>query len=501
MSRSNPLWWSKAAISRYSIAVLSVAVALVAGRLLDIFLHTGPLVSLLLCAIMFVAWFAGVGPGLLATALAVLAFAYYFVPPINSSGVDFKDIPRIVLLAIAALFVVSLSAAQRRAAESLRRARDDLQAAVRELARLNNTLDEAQGLSHTGSFGFKPASGDIVWSKETYRILGVDRSAKPTIELTLSRVHPDDREMVQRELNRVVRGKGECDYEHRLLSPDGVVKHLHVRARRVNYDSGEMEIVGALMDVTVARKAQEALHTAQAELAHVTRLTTLGEMSASIAHEVNQPLASIVTNGDACLRWLGRDVPQLDEARSAVRRMIGSAKRASEVISRIRELSKKRAFERARLDVNEVIHDVIALMRREIAGHRIALRLELGSSLPPVCGDRVQLQQVIMNLLMNGIQAMRSVTDGRHELLIRSRQDGSGQLLVAVEDSGVGIAPENVDRLFDAFFTTKSDGMGIGLSICRSIIEQHDGRIWATRNSGTGSTFQFTLPVAREAAA
>jgi len=501
MSLSSPLWWAKApAILSYSVAALSVAAALVAGLLFDTFLHTDPLVSLFLCAIMFVAWFGGVGPGLFATALSVLAFAYYFAPPINSFGVEFKDMPRIVLFAIAALFVVSLSAAQRSAAESLRRARDDLRSAVQELARLNKTLDEAQGLSHTGSFGWKVASGDIVWSTETCRILGVDRSAKPTIDLTLGRVHPDDRQLVQLELNRVARGEQECDYEHRLLMPDGLVKHLHVRARRVKYQSGEEEIVGALMDVTAARKAQEALHAAQTELAHVTRLTTLGEMSASIAHEVNQPLASVVTNGDACLRWLGRDVPQLDEARSAVQRMIGSARRASEVISRIRALSKKRAFERVRLDVNEVIDDVVALMRREITGHRVSLRLDLGSSLPPVYGDRVQLQQVMMNLLMNSIQAMRPVTDRRHELLIRSREHGSDQMLVAVEDSGIGIEPENVDRLFNAFFTTKPEGMGIGLSICRSIIEQHDGRIWATRNSGTGSTFQFTLPASRETA-
>jgi C4-dicarboxylate-specific signal transduction histidine kinase len=498
MSQSSPLWWSKApTILTYSVAVLSVAAALVAGLLFNTFLQIGPFVSLFLCAIMFVAWIGGIGPGLLATVLSILAFAYYFAPPINSFGVEFKDIPRLVLFAVAALFVVSLSAAQRSAAESLRRARDDLQAAVQELARLNKTLDEAQRLSHTGSFGWKVASGDIVWSKETYQILGVDRTVKPTIDLILQRVHQDDRELVQLALDRVVRGEQDCDNECRLLMPDGFVKHLHVRVRRVNYETGEEEIVGALMDITATRKAQEALHTAQSELAHVTRLTTLGEMSASIAHEVNQPLASVVTNGDACLRWLGHDVPQLDEARSAVERMISGASHASDVISRIRALSKKGAFERARLDVNEVINDVLVLMRREITDHRVSLRLDLGSSLPPVNGDRVQLQQVIMNLLMNGIQAMRPVTDRRRELLIRSREHGSDQMLVAVEDSGIGIEPENLDRLFNAFFTTKPDGMGIGLSICRSIIEQHDGRIWATRNAGTGSTFQFTLPAFR----
>jgi signal transduction histidine kinase len=350
MSQSSPLWWSKApTILSYSVAVLSVAAALVAGLLFNTFLQIDPFVSLFLCAIMFVAWSGGLCPGLLATVLSILAFAYYFAPPINSFGVEFKDIPRIVLFAIAALFVVSLSAAQRRAAESLRRARDDLQAAVQELARLNNTLDEAQRLSHTGSFGWKVASGDIVWSKETYQILGVNRTVKPSIDLILQHIHQDDRELVQLELDRVVRGEQDCDNEYRLLMPNGFVKHLHVRVRRVKYETGEEEIVGAL--------------------------TTLGDMSASIAHEVNQPLASVVTNGDACLRWLARDVPQLDEARSAVERMISGASHASDVISRIRALSKKGAFERAQLDVNEVINDVIVLMRREITDHRVSLRL------------------------------------------------------------------------------------------------------------------------------
>ena len=494
MSNSSPLWWSKASVtSTYAVAVLSVAAALLVGLLLDTFLQTDPFVSLFLCAIMFVAWFGGVGPGLLAAALCVLVFAHYFAPLINSFGVEFKEIPRIVLLAIAALFVVSLSASQRSAAESLRRARDDLQAAFQELARLNKTLDEAQRLSHTGSFGWNVASSDIVWSEETYQILGVDRTVKPTIDLVLQRVHQDDRELVQYELDRAAQGEQDCDYECRVAMPNGFVKHLHGRIRRVKYESGEEEIVGVLMDVTAAREAQEALHTAQTELAHVTRVTTLGEISASIAHEVNQPLASVVTNGDACLRWLGHDVPQLDEARSSVEQMISSARHASDLISRIRALSKKRAFERVRLDINEVIDDVIVLMRREINHHCVSLRLDLGSSLPPIDGDRVQLQQVIMNLLVNGIQAMRPVPDRCRELQIRSRGHGSDQILVSVEDSGIGIEPENVSQLFNAFFTTKPEGMGIGLSICRSIVEQHGGRIWATRNSGAGSTFQFTV--------
>jgi len=256
--------------------------------------------------------------------------------------------------------------------------------------------------------------------------------------------------------------------------------------------------VAFVLDLTERKQAEGALREAQTKLAHVMRITTLGELTASIAHEVNQPLTGVVTYGDACLRWLDREVPRIDQARSAVQQMIGSARLASDVIARIRALSRKGALETAQLNINEIIDDVIALIRREIDVHSVSLRLDLGSSLPPVDGDRVQLQQVVMNLLMNGIQAMNPVTGRRRELRIRSREHGSDQILVAVEDSGTGVELENVDRVFNAFFTTKPDGMGMGLSICRSIIEQHGGRIWASRNSGAGSTFEFTLPACRE---
>jgi len=273
-------------------------------------------------------------------------------------------------------------------------------------------------------------------------------------------------------------------------------RYLAVTHSPLRPDSERVEAVLAISrDLTEHVLASEALREAQAELARVTRVTTLGELTASIAHEVNQPLATVVTFGDACLRWLDREVPRIDKALSAVEQMIGSAKHASDVIERIRALSKKRAFETVRLDINQVINDVIALIRGEINVHGISLRLELGVSLPRVDGDRIQLQQVIMNLLMNGIQAMSGVTDRNRELRIRSREHESDQILVAVEDCGIGIEPEHVARLFNAFFTTKPDGMGMGLSICRSIIEAHGGRLWATANVPHGAKLQFTLPL------
>jgi PAS domain S-box-containing protein len=359
-------------------------------------------------------------------------------------------------------------------------------------------LDHAQQLSHTGSFGWNIASGDIVWSKEAYRILGIDRTVKPTLDLVFGHILPGDCEFVRAELDRAMQGAPNLDYEHRWLMPDGSVKQLHIRAHRVSYESGEEEIVGAVMDITEARKAQEALADAQAQLAHANRVATLGELAASIAHDVNQPLAAIVANGDANLRWLDRPLPEIDAVRQGVEQMIADAGRASNVVNRIRALARKNESERLPLDVNDVINDVIKLVGREIVSHQVSLRRGLAAALPPVLGDRVQLQQVIINLMINGIQAMAEIDNRARSLLIRSDHDQSGQVLVSVQDSGNGIDPANANRLFDAFYTTKPSGMGMGLSICRSIIEGHGGRIWASNHSGTGAVFQFTLPSHRE---
>jgi len=221
----------------------------------------------------------------------------------------------------------------------------------------------------------------------------------------------------------------------------------------------------------------------------------LGELTASIAHEVNQPLAAVVANAEACLRWLDRGTPDLDEARRSVERIVKDAKRAAEVIRRVRALLNKADTQKAPLNINDVVKEVIALVQRELLSHRVSPRMELAPALPVVLADRVQLQQVIINLVMNGIEAMQPVTDRPRELVIRSHQDEAHQVLVTVKDCGVGISAENADRLFNAFFTTKSSGMGMGLSICRSIMEAHGGRLWATANVPHGATFQLTLPV------
>jgi PAS domain S-box-containing protein len=369
-----------------------------------------------------------------------------------------------------------------------------------DLRRSEAYLAEAQRLSKTGSFGWKISTDEIFWSKETYRIMGFDETVKPANDLVLRRTHPDDRELVQAQIDRAVRGEQRHDYEHRLLMPDGTIKYVHIRAHPQVYERGEEELVGAVMDITAARQAQDALQSAQADLAHGARVTALGEMSASLAHEVNQPLAAIVSNAEASTRWLNRPVPEIEEAIAAVGYILKNAHRASEVIRRTREFSKKADPEMVQLDINEVVEEAIALVRHEAHRHRVAVRLDLASSLLPVRGDRIQLQQVIINLVINGLQATIPVHGRERVLFVRTGQEQSDRIVVAVEDVGIGIEPENADRLFGAFYTTKRDGLGIGLSVCRSIVEAHSGQISASANVGPGMTFHFTIPVYEKAA-
>lgn len=359
-------------------------------------------------------------------------------------------------------------------------------------------LSEAQRLSHTGSFGWHVASGEVIWSEETFRIFGFDRAPSIKHATVLQRIHPDDRARVQRTVDSVSLDGRDFEHGYRLLMPDGAIKYVHARAHAVTTPSGDTEFIGAVTDVTARKRAEAELHEAQTNLAHVTRVTALGELAASIAHEVNQPLAAVVANAAACLRWLNRAAPDLNEARGAVRSIISDGNRAGEVIQRVRALVNKTTGQMAPLDINEAINEVIGLVQHELQNHLVSLQLDLAPALPPVVADRVQLQQVILNLVVNGIEAMQPVTDRPRELVIRTRHDDTGQILVTVTDCGVGVATEHAERLFDAFYTTKASGMGMGLSICRSIVEAHRGRLSMSRNIGPGTTFQFTLPLRQE---
>jgi PAS domain S-box-containing protein len=890
-------------ISHYAVAALSVAVAIITAELITRLFQAEAIASSMLCAVIFAAWFGGLGPALSAIALAFLAFHYYLVPPINSFtwkdglfAVAISEVPRLLLFSITSLVVASLISAQRKATETLRLSRDDLRVAMQDQGRIEAALlrsemylTEAQRLSGTGSFGWNTASGEIIWSDQTFRIFGGDRTTKPSVEFIVQRTHPQDRAAVQQTISRAVVDGQDFEHEYRLLMPDGSVKYVHALARAAKGASGSIEFVGAVTDVTVAKEterklrrsdaylaeserlrrtsswawdvrrrgwayrspgmyglfgfdpeqddvplqsfrdrvhpedrhsnveaaarairekadfeidfrivlpdgsikhihsvghpvvgsdgdvieligthvdvteqyaakealqkafdeikksedrlrlvidtiptlvwrarpdgvpdflnqpaldytglsldqaetgwprafhpddkkgmlqkwsairksgvrgelearlrrfdgeyrwflfraeplhdesgnivkwygsstdiedrkraeealrdseqrfrdyaetasdwfwetgpdhkvirvsdhlnavgippssliglarwdlasdvepepekwrqhramhdahqpfrdfvyrtvsgggspvyvrssgkplfdasgnflgyrgtgtditatiradhAEQALRKAQAELARVTRVTTLGELTASIAHEVNQPLAAVIANAEACLRWLDRETPDLAAARRSVEWAISDASRASEVVRGVRALANKTDMERVPLDINDIVREVIALVQRELISHNISLRTELAPAPAMVLGDRVQLQQVIINLVMNGIEAMEPVLDRPRKLLIRSHRDDAQRMLVSVTDCGIGISREDADRLFKAFFTTKSGGMGMGLSICRSIVEAHRGRLSASRNEGHGATFQFVLPLHQE---
>src|ERR1700694_5535569 len=516
--------------------------------------------------------------------------------------------------------VPSVVRAQREATQKAERKR-----AEEALRQSEAYLAEAQRLNHTGSFGWRPSTGEILWSEETFRIFEYDRATKPSIEVILQRVHREDAASVKQTVERASQDGKDFEHEYRLLMPDSAVKHVHVVAHAERDGSGELEFVGAVMDVTAAKQAEEALRRSegyladaqrlirtgswawdvatkqsvywsqenyrlfgfdpeggipsdeafyqrihpedrdrvrrevflerpdegshfdvefrivvpsgairyirstghpvrnisgdlleyvgtsidvterkradeererlpqvQADLAHLSRVTTMGELTASLAHEIRQPISAAVTNAKTCLRWLGRDEPNVAEACEAASRLVKDVTCAAAIIGRISALFKKGELQRELVDVNELIREMIVLLRSEASRYSISFRTELAEGIPKVMADRVQLQQVLMNLMLNGIDAMKE-TSGASELTIQS-ETADGQLLISVSDTGVGLPQEQEEAIFKAFFTTKDNGTGMGLPISRSIIESHGGRLWATGASGRGATFQFTLP-------
>jgi PAS domain S-box-containing protein len=803
----------------YLFAALVVASAVIVALLLQTYLHTSPVASLFLSAVIFAAWIGGAGPGLAATALSILALDYFFIDPIFSLDLMLKDVPRLALFTLPALFVVGLIAAQRNATHSLQRSRIDMEDKVRRLVTLNAALQaesaerqraehgyreierelqatidtipalvasyepgglcdfvnrpwrdytglsqdeakgktwattappdelaagagerqrfaiiphpadrraseaewnirlarrepfqaqmrlrrhdgvyrwhmvhrvplsdhsgsvvkwysvafdiedrkraedalrqseaylaEAQRLSHTGSFGWNVASGEILWSEESYRIFEYDSSIRVTLEIVLNRVHPDDAALVRQVIDRAKAHKEAYDFEHRLLMPDGSVKRLNVVAHPLIDDAGDFRFAGAVMDITARKKAEEALRNSeqryrnlfqympialwklnaseliaifkqlqtegvtelaayvarhphfgrklmdavkieevneravammgacdaseilgpltpfcsihedafvrglgsrwrgepthqeesklltvdgriidvlmsvtrpgldtdpglsvlcliditervqaremlqrvQSDFAHAARVSMLGELTASIAHEVNQPLAAISTNGEVGLRLLDSPAPDLTELRELTTCVISDARRAAGVIARVRTMATRQAPEQTLLSIDEVIHEVLLFLRHEVQSHGLVVTHHASPSAPKVLGDRTQLQQVLVNLTVNAIQAMAQMEAWRRKLVIRTKLPDPRTLCCTVEDSGPGIKREHLDHLFDSFFTTKNAGMGLGLAISRSIIEAHGGNMRADNGSACGGArFSFTLP-------
>jgi PAS domain S-box-containing protein len=365
--------------------------------------------------------------------------------------------------------------------------------AEQALRRSEAFLAEAQHLSRIGSFSWRVATDEITWSEQLCRIFQIDPDARVTFELIGTRIHPDDLSAFREHIDRARREGSGVQLEVRLQMPDGAVKYVHVVAH-TRGDHGELEYIGAVQDVTGRRSSEEALSKARSELSRVARVTSLGVLTASIAHEVNQPLSGIVTNASTCLRMLAADPPNLDGARETARRTIRDGNRASDVVARLRALFSKKEASTESVDLNDATREVIALSLSELQRNRVILRPELADNLPLVTGDRVQLQQVILNLIRNASDAMSSVDDRQRRLLIRTELDEGDRVRLTVQDAGTGFDPQAVEKLFEGFYSTKNDGMGIGLSVSRSIIESHHGRLWAALNDGPGAAFSFSIP-------
>ncbi|MGB6871441.1 MAG: ATP-binding protein [Acidobacteriaceae bacterium] len=379
-------------------------------------------------------------------------------------------------------FILDLSE-QKRAEEALRRS--------------EAFLAEGQRLGQMGSFSWRVAKDEIKWSEHLYRIYGLEVGLPVTPELIRTRVHPEDLTLHEKMIAQVRNGSHDFEWQYRLLMPDRSIRYLQAVAHATRDQEGQLEYLASVQDVTAHKLTAEARDRAQSELAHVARAMSLGTLTASIAHELNQPLSGIVTNASTCMRMLAADPPNVDGARETARRTIRDANRASAVTERLRALFTRKEALIEPVDLNEAVEEVIALSLSGLQRNQVVVRTELAENLPPVMGDRIQLQQVVLNLLRNGSDAMSAVDNCPRLLLIRTRREGD-RVCLSVRDVGVGFEPEVAERLFASFYTTKKDGMGIGLSVSRSIIESHHGRLWAERNDGPGATFLFSIPFAHE---
>jgi PAS domain S-box-containing protein len=367
------------------------------------------------------------------------------------------------------------------------------------LRRSEAYLAEAQKLSHTGSWAWIPATGEIrYFSEECYRLLGFDpHGEQPRYETLLRHIHPDDQAKFRETVDAATRRKVDYEMDYRIVQLGGESRDIHVIGHPVLSPSGDLvEFVGTVIDVTERKRTEEErerLRQALEDLAHINRVNMMGELTASLAHELNQPIAAATTDASTCLRWLSRDQPDLEEARAAASRVVNDAARAAELMTRVRSLFKKEGLQRELVDVNDIIREIIDLLRSEATRHSISMRTELSEDLPQIMADRVQLQQVTLNLIINSIDAMKGL-DGTREIAITSQRAENEQLQVSVSDTGIGLPAQQADQIFNAFFTTKHHGTGMGLRISRSIIESHGGRLWASDNSPRGASFSFTLP-------
>jgi two-component system, LuxR family, sensor kinase FixL len=475
-------------ILHYGLAVLSVAIAVGAALLLQKFELRE---SLFLIAIAATVWFGGMGPGLLAIVLSDLSIDYFFLPPIYSISLDLSHVPYFVVFTLFGLSISWLSASRRRAEQYLREARNELQMKVAK--QIGELREQANLLNLTHDTVFVRNGDDAItyWNRGAEELYGwkAGEALGKTTHQLLQTNFPAPLEEIQAELLRTGRWEGEL--VHTKIDGTQVVVASRWALQRDN--SGKpVGVLETNNDISEHKRAESALRQTQADLAHVSRVTTMGELTASLAHEVNQPIGAAVTDANTCLRWLTRDPPDIQEAREAASRVAKDATRAAEIVSRIRRLFEKTIAQWESIDINEVIREMSILLSSELTRYPIVMRMAL-ADLPPVMGDRVQLQQVFMNLMLNSIDAMKDMNEGG-DLTITSQCEENGQVLISVSDTGVGLPAKQVDKIFNAFFTTKPQGTGMGLSISRSIVELHRGRLWATDNSPRGAIFYVSLP-------
>jgi signal transduction histidine kinase/FixJ family two-component response regulator len=382
---------------------------------------------------------------------------------------------------------------------ALREAREraERKKAEEALHRSEMYLAEAQRVSHTGSFGWNFSSGQIYWSQETYRIFECEPTIQPTVEMVIDRTHPDDRMHLRQIIDRAATERREFAAEHRLTRCDGSVKHVRVVAHpSTDGDPQGIVFVGAVIDISERKRAEEErerLRQLEANLARMNRVSMLGELAASLAHEIKHPMATAANFATICRKWLQREPPDVAEAREAAAAVNEAVARAAGIIDRVSSLYRRGTLERELVDLNEIIQELTVLLGTTANRNSISLRTELAPGLPRTTADRVQLQQVLINLMLNGVEAMQ---DTGGQLTIVSKRSESSQLLVSVSDTGIGLSADDAERIFEAFFTTKPQGTGMGLAISRRIVESHGGRLWASPNPERGVTFQFTLPPA-----
>ena len=498
-------------LQRYSFAVLSVAVALGAALLLDHIGFRDATVPLLICASAISSWYGGQGPALLAVVMCSLAFDYFFVPPVYTLYIAAAELPYFIMFALFTLLVSWFARIRRRVEQDLRNARDELKSVNLELAKRSAALEasaeealkrsefylrEAQKLTHTGSWAWRVPDRNVVHlSEEWYRIFGCNPSdGAPNWEKRLDIVHPDDRLVWKNTIERAIEEKTDYDITFRIVLSDGTVKWIRTVGHPVLTATEDLvQFLGSSTDITDHKRAEqehEKLRQLEAELAHINRVSMLGEMAATLAHEIKQPLAAAIASANSCIEWLAHEPPNLDRARAAATRIDKYGNRAAEIINRVRSLYRKSPPQREMVDVNGIAEEMLTLLQGEATRYPIAMRTELTTDLPEIMADRVQLHQVFMNLMLNAIEAMKNLGG---ELMVKSQlQDG--QLQFSVSDTGVGLPKEEMEQIFSVFFTTKPQGSGMGLAIGRSIVESHGGRLWATANDGRGATFHFTLP-------